>query len=239
MAKIKLSDIQEELTKVGWKVISEEYCNLDSEMVFECDEGHRVYSSWKKIRTNPKCPICQNNKLKNQEQKIPQKKKDDYVVLALDQATYVTGWSVYINKKLVRYGTFEVDKEDEIVRDYEIKTWLINMIENFKPDIIGLEGIQYQQYAGVTTFATLARLQGILMETIYELKIPYVICPTGTWRHHCGVKGKTRADMKRSMQLLAKQWYEVSITSDEADAVGIGKFVSDTNSSKIQLEEWT
>ena len=159
--------------------------------------------------------------------------------MALDQATYVTGWSVYINKRLVRYGTFEVTGEDEIVRDYEIKTWLINMIENFQPDIIGLEGIQYQQYAGVTTFATLARLQGILMETIYELKIPYVICPTGTWRHHCGVKGKTRTDMKRSMQLLAKQWYEVSITSDEADAVGIGKFVSDTNGGKIQLEEWT
>lgn len=57
---------------------------------------------------------------------------------------------------------------------------------------------------GVTVFETLARLQGILMETCYELKIPYEICPTNTWRKFCGVRGRSRADKKRSMQVLAK-----------------------------------
>jgi hypothetical protein len=32
MAKIKLEDIQNELAADGWKVISEEYTNLDTEM---------------------------------------------------------------------------------------------------------------------------------------------------------------------------------------------------------------
>lgn len=54
------------------------------------------------------------------------------------------------------------------------------MIENWKPDIIGIEGIQYQKEIGVTTFQTLARIQGILMDCCFELGIRYEICSTNT-----------------------------------------------------------
>ena len=80
------------------------------------------------------------------------------------------------------------DNSNEIIRDSKVKEWLISMVKNWEPDLIGLEGIQYEERVGVTTFETLARLQGILMETLYELGIPYKICPTQTWRAHCGVK---------------------------------------------------
>ena len=79
------------------------------------------------------------------------------------------------------------------------------MVHSWKPDYIGIEGVQYQQNFGVTTFQTLCRIQGILMELCVELEIPYEVCATNTWRHHCGVKGKSRIDKKRSMQLLAKE----------------------------------
>ena len=49
MSKIHLEDIQKEIESDGWKLLSTEYKNLDSEMIFECKEGHKVYSSWKKI----------------------------------------------------------------------------------------------------------------------------------------------------------------------------------------------
>jgi hypothetical protein len=58
MAKIKLEDIQNELAADGWKIISTEYVNLDTEMTFECPEGHRVFVPWKKIRTKRECPTC-------------------------------------------------------------------------------------------------------------------------------------------------------------------------------------
>ena len=98
------------------------------------------------------------------------------------------------------------------------------MIELWKPDFVGLEGIQYQQNMGVTTFETLARLQGILMETLYELNIQFSICHTNTWRAYCKVKGRTRTDKKRSMQMLAKEWFDITVTDDEADAICIGYF---------------
>lgn len=111
-----------------------------------------------------------------------------------------------------------------------IKAWLLSIVNSWKPDRVGLEGIQFQdessgQKMGITIFQTLARLQGVLMNTLYELKIPFDICPTNTWRHYCGVKGKTRADRKRSMQLLVKNWYGISVTDDESDAIGIGRYV--------------
>ena len=112
------------------------------------------------------------------------------------------------------------------------------MIELWKPDFVGLEGIQYQQNMGVTTFETLARLQGILMETLYELNIQFSICHTNTWRAYCKVKGRTRTDKKRSMQMLAKEWFDITVTDDEADAIGIGKYVAEVLNKNVVTYNW-
>lgn len=48
MSKIKYEDIKKEVEQIGWELISENYKNLDDEMIFKCPEGHTVYSSWKK-----------------------------------------------------------------------------------------------------------------------------------------------------------------------------------------------
>lgn len=248
MAKIKLEDIQKEIEIDGWKVLSEEYKNLESEMVFECEEGHKVYAPWKKIRTRRECPVCKALSYKENGEKILAKPKGAKRVIGIDQATKVSGYSVFDNKKLVKYGTFLApENASEIERDYQIKMWVISLIHAWKPDYIGLEGIQFQTSVngqnsnygmGVTTFETLARLQGILMETCHELGVPFEICPTNTWRHFCGVKGKYRSDKKRSMQTLAKKWYDVNLTQDEADAVGIGRYISEKFHSQIDVENW-
>jgi hypothetical protein len=117
------------------------------------------------------------------------------------------------------------------------------MIENWRPDMIGLEGIQFQEESGgqkmsVTVFQTLARLQGILMETCYSAKIKFEVCPTNTWRHSCGVKGRSRTDKKRSMQLLAKQWYDITVSEDEADAIGIGHHLVNHITKNTTVTNW-
>lgn len=243
MARIKIEDIRLELAQDNWKVISDTYENLDSELVFECSEGHKVYAPWKKIRQKRECPICKSNEYKEQNTKIIPKKKGITRILALDQATRTTGWAIFDDKQLVKYGKFETSLKEEIERDNAIKVWLVSMIANWQPDWIGIEGIQLQEKSeerkmGVTVFETLARLQGILMEAAFELKVPFQICPTNTWRQHCGVKGRTRSDKKRSMQLLAKQWYDITIVDDESDAIGIGRYMADTINKKYKIENW-
>lgn len=241
MSKITIEFINEELKKYNWRCISSEYKNLDTELCFECEEGHKIYSTWKKIRTKRECPRCKDNYLKDQTSKLRPKAKGIKRILALDQSTHVTGWSIYDNNKLVQYGTFVTNLKDEIARCSAIKTWLLSMINNWDLDCIGIEGIQLQDESsgakmGVTVFQGLARLQGILMETCHSEKIDYIICPTNSWRHHCGVKGLKRTDRKRSMQMLAKQWHDITVSDDEADAIGIGKYVADQ--IKIEVTNW-
>lgn len=244
MAKIKLEDIRQELAQDNWEVVSTEYTNLDTEMEFKCNEGHAVFGSWKKIRAKRICPQCQRNQAKFVSGSSVPKPQGAIRVLGLDQATHTTGYAIFENRKLIYKGAFTAPEiTDEIARDHVIKEWLISLIQNWKIDYIGFEGIQLQDESGkklmgVTVFETLARLQGILMETAYEYQVPYKICPTNTWRHHCGVKGRTRADRKRSMQLLVKEWYDMTISDDESDAIGIGKYVSDTF-AKPKIMDWT
>lgn len=238
MSKITLDLIEQELAKDGWEVLSTEYKNLSTEMKFKCPEGHVVFSTWDKLRKKRDCPVCKQNVLKENKPVIIEKKKNVIRTLALDQASHKTGWAILDGTQLIKYGKFEANATDEIGRFHEVKVWLISMIENWKPDQIGIEGIQYQQNMGITTFQTLARLQGILLDLCYEMGIQYKICPTNTWRAHCGVKGVQRNDRKRSMQLLVKKWFDVSVTDDEADAIGIGKYVAENTHSQIEIVNW-
>lgn len=237
MARITLETIAQELEVDNWKVLSTEYKNLDIEMEFMCAEGHKVFAPYRRIRTKRECPVCKANKFKDVEKIIKPKTKKARV-LALDQATHTTGYSVFDGKELVTYGTYTTKAQDEMERLHEVNMWLISQLENWQPDCVGIEGIQYQQQVGVTTFQTLARLQGILMETCTEAKIPYKICSTNTWRAHCGVKGRTRQDKKRSMQLLVKEQFDVSVSDDCADAIGIGKYVSDIWHAPEEMINW-
>lgn len=238
MARINIEDIKEALQPDNWTLISETYKNLDSNLEFRCNEGHTVIAPWKKIRDARICPTCMRASLKTKEFRNTKKKKSEYRILALDQATHISGYAVFSNKQLIDYGIFEAQGDNDIIRSVQIKQWLISLIDQYEIDFVGLEGIQYQAAAGVTTFETLARLQGILMAACQEEKIPYKVVNTNTWRLHCGVKGKTRVDKKRSMQLLAKGWYGIMPTDDEADALGIGKYYCDTQTPRIEIVDW-
>jgi len=242
MAKIKIEDIRKAAIDHKWELVSEEYKNLDTELEFVCNEGHRVFAPYKKVRDKWLCPICEQNQYNNFEEKIIPKKKGIQRTIGLDQATHLTGYSIFDGEELVYAGIFRAGAEDEIERDLEIRNWLIQLIYNWKPDIIGLEGIQLQQLnnkvIGVTTYQTLARLQGILMATCYEQKVDYIICAPATWRSHCDVKGRSRQDKKKSMQSRVKEWFDITVSDDVADAIGIGKYISETHKKQVEIFNW-
>lgn len=238
MSKIRIEDIREEIQQDGWKLLSTEYKNLDSELIFKCNNDHTVYSSWKKIRNKRLCPICQEAIQVQTNTKIPRKDKKIKRCLALDQATYISGYAIFDGETLRNAGTFETSKEEEIDRFYEIRMWLINMIQNWQPDIIFLEGIQYQQNIGVTTFETLARLQGILMMVCKENNIEFHICHTATWRSHSDVKGRTRDDKKKSANLIVKKLYNCNFPIDTAEAILIGRYGVATFGKQVKVSNW-
>lgn len=250
MSRIKIDDIRKELEPQGWEVLSE-YKNLNESMRFKCNEGHEVYTTWKKIRNKLECPICKKNEYYNQnftsykpnssDFTPVKKKKETKRVLAFDQATHVSGWAVFDGKHLIKSGIFETDENDEMTRDTQIRDWVVSLVKMWEPDLVGLEDIQLQKTDGninVVTYKILAHLQGILMQTLHEMKIEYKLCPCNTWRNHCGVKGRTKSDKKKSMQMIVKKIYDITVTNDEADAIGIGKFLGDTITVQNQIFDW-
>lgn len=238
--RIKYDDIKKLVADAGWQLVSTEYKNLDTEMEFICNEGHQVLAPWKKLRNKLECPICKKNQYYNIPKEVVAKPKGVQRVLALDQATKITGYSIFDGERLIRYGVFETDNSDTMIRYKMLRDWLICMINIWNPDIIAIEGIQFQENlgsvkVGVTTFEALARLQGILLMVCTDLKVQSEICHTAVWRQYCGVKGRTRTDKKNSMRLLAKEWFDVNVTEDEADAIGIGKYAANTFKKKNQV----
>lgn len=243
MAKLNFEAIKQEVENAGWQIITQQYTNLDTEMTFECPEGHRVFAPWKKIRGKFECPVCKQNTYAKVDGEVKTKPKGATRILALDQASHVSGYSIFDDGKLVKYGTFRTELHDETERIAMVKAWLFSMIETWKPDRIGIEGIQFQEESGgqkmsVTVFQTLARLQGVLMDTCYTAKVKFEICPTNTWRHTCGVKGRSRTDKKRSMQLIAKKWYDITVSEDEADAIGIGHHMVTHLTKNTTVTNW-
>ena len=242
MAKIKIEEIRKAAIDHNWTLISTEYINLDTELIFECDEGHRVHLPYRKVRDKWECPVCKQNKLKNNINNIIPKPKGVSRVLALDQATHLTGYAVFDNDQLVTSGIFQTELTDSIVRANAVKNWLISMVESWKPDVIGFEDIQLQQFngknIGVTTYKILAELLGILIETCFENSWPYVVCAPATWRAYSGVKGRTRADKKKSMQKLIKEWFDITVTDDESDGIGIGKYIAEKRVRQTQVFDW-
>ena len=242
MARILLEEIQNTLAPLGWSVVSPKYDRLDDEMIFKCPEGHEVYSTWRKIRTKAECPICAATAWRANGTVIS-KKKNTFRVLGLDQATHTTGFAIMDNGELQKYGIFEAKDNGEPARLVEIRNWFLSMIELWQPDYIEIEGIQFQEQVGgarmgVVVFSTLSHLQGVLIETAKELDIPLDVVPTNTWRAHCHVKGRSRADKKASMRAIVKSTYDVTVTDDCADAIGIAKYCADTKTTKTEMFKW-
>lgn len=188
-------------------------------------------------RGNYECPICQQK-----EFYVPVEsglKKTGFRILALDQATYTTGWSIFDGDKLIKYGHWNSSGRTTEERIAQTKQWMASMIKKWNPDKIVIEEIQLQTYKKseeeviemVKTFKTLAQLQGTLLNYLYENNFFYKPIPVGSWKKHSQVTGKGRTDQKRSAQLRVKAIFNIDATQDESDAILIGRYAAFDNKS--------
>jgi Holliday junction resolvasome RuvABC endonuclease subunit len=248
MSRISIDEIRNACEQQGWKLITEKYKNLTTQMEFVCPQQHTVYTTYEKFRKNPICPICARKVLDTTEEikKIP-KKNGLKRTFAIDQATHTSGWAVFDGSNLVKFGKYTTKDYDDIdLRINDFKQYLINMIEFWSPDLIILEDIQLQQFGpkssnniqGVTTYKGLAKLQGVLINLFIEYGIEYQIVHTGTWREACGIKGKSRSERKKSAQLIVQEIYGVNPTQDEADAICIGLYITQRKEKNASMISW-
>ena len=237
--RLKIEDVKQNIESQGWHLISEEYINLKTDLQVKCPEGHDCFVSYNKWRKGTfECPICKQNQYYKTDN-IATKKKG-YRILAFDQASITSGWSVFDGETLIKYGKWTSDGTHSTERIAKTKYWVAGMIQKWAPDQVILEDIQLQKFndasEGVTTYKKLAHLQGVLKNYLYEQQIAYTLVSPATWRAYSEIKGKTRQDKKKNAQLKVKRFYDVSVTQDEADAILIGRWAMHQHKSSEIIE---
>ncbi len=145
-------------------------------------------------------------------------------ILALDQASRVSGWSIFIDGELKKWGHLTTEQEDIGERLVAIRKFIIDTVQEWEIDTIAFEDIQMQSTVGnnVHTFKTLANVYGVVYETAVELNKKVIILPSVTWKSKLQIKGKKRPEQKKNAQLWVQSTYNVKATQDECDAICIG-----------------
>ena len=153
---------------------------------------------------------------------------DSYNILALDQASHTTGWSVFQNDQLLQFGKFELNETKLGRRLNAFKFQVRKLIETYNINKVVFEDIQLQQgiKENVKTYKVLAEVIGVLEALLDELNIPYEIVVASSWKSAVGVKGANRAAQKKAAQTLVTNKFNIKATQDESDAICIGLYAT-------------
>lgn len=143
-------------------------------------------------------------------------------ILALDQASRISGYAIFDDGDLIESGAFASYGEEVGDKLVYIRNKVIELIENNSVDEVVFEDIQLQQNAA--TYKVLGEVLGVVEELCAERKLPYTIVPSVTWKSALGIKGRTRPDQKRNAQAFVQNTYNKKVTQDESDAICIGTY---------------
>lgn len=155
-------------------------------------------------------------------------------ILAFDQASRTSGWSLFVDGELKEHGKFTFEDPDIGTRLVKIRNKVNELIYNYNPSSIIIEDIQYQTNIGnnVETFKVLAEVFGVIYELATELNIPNSAVLSVTWKAALGIKGRNRPEQKKNAQAWVKNTFNLKVTQDEADAICIGAYASGMKSTK-------
>lgn len=145
-------------------------------------------------------------------------------LLALDQASKVTGWAIFEDGELKSYGKISLDDPNTDIRLVQLRQGIQTLVADYNIDEVIFEDIQQQNNVAnnVQTFKVLAEVYGVVSELLQEIQIPHSTVLAASWKSTLGIKGKTRAEQKKNAQLYVEQNYGIHVIQDIADAVCIG-----------------
>lgn len=147
------------------------------------------------------------------------------VLLALDQSSRCTGYSVFKDGDLIDSGTFDLDDPYFGNRLVQLRTEIIKLCSCHEVNQAAFEDIQLQSNVNPATYKALAEVFGVVEELFTELNIPYEIVHSSSWKSTLGIKGAKRADQKKNAQQYVLNTYNKKVSQDESDAICIGTHI--------------
>lgn len=146
-------------------------------------------------------------------------------ILAFDQSTRVTGYSIFDDGKYVKSGVIDLHKIKETEeRSKQMSVEICKAIEDNKPDVTIIEEVQQQ--SNTATVIKLARIQGVAIGFCAAHNIDLHILRPTEWRsalgYQQGPKVKREALKQQSLDFVKKN-FGLELIEDEAEAVCINE----------------
>ena len=153
------------------------------------------------------------------------------ILLALDQASRVSGYAIFQDGKLLTYGKISCTDTDIGVRLSQLREEIQAIIGQYQPNYVVFEDIQLQNNVAnnVQTFKALAEVYGVISELLTSLNIPHSSVMSTSWKSTLHIAGKTRAEQKKNAQQYVINKYGVKPTQDECDSICIGEHYIDSS----------
>lgn len=145
-------------------------------------------------------------------------------VLATDQATRISGYSLFDNNEYICSGTIDMSKSelDTDERSFEMAKEIWKVINKYKPDILVIENVQKQ--TSTSTVITLARLQGEIIGYAEAHGVKTYIVSPSQWRKALGFSQGPkvkRKELKQQSIDYVKKNYGIDVLEDEMEAIAI------------------
>ena len=150
------------------------------------------------------------------------------IFLALDQALQTTGYAIFEDNELIKWGIFSTTPSLPIEeRLYTIQQELTKLDQYYNIGHVFFEDTQKQ--ANLDTYKRLCYVQSVIMVWCRNRGgIKYTILSPSHWRKLLKDKykinwGRKREEQKQAALKWVRQEYEGKFTTDSADAICIGR----------------
>jgi Holliday junction resolvasome RuvABC endonuclease subunit len=142
-------------------------------------------------------------------------------ILSVDQSTSSSGFAIFQGKNLIQSGIYK-PKGELYNRIHQTKEYIRELIQDNNIKYVFIEDIQYQK--NQKTYKILAGLQGVIVDLLVELNIPFEIVPPSKWKAWNQIGGKKREQQKENTKKKVKEIFGREAMEDEADAICIGLY---------------
>ena len=146
-------------------------------------------------------------------------------ILAFDQSTKISAYSLWVDGKYIESGIIDLHKmKDTSERIRAMGVELGNMIEKYSPEKVVLEEVAQQ--SNPLTLKLLARIQGVIIGYCAANNIETYIVEPSKWRsvlHFRQGSGVKREELKAQAMKYIKDIYGLELSEDACESLCIGE----------------
>lgn len=146
--------------------------------------------------------------------------------LALDLSSKSSGYAVFEDKKLMKYGCITAASSNVWHRIDKMILELDKILQQYQFSHIYIEDVYPEDVKGnLTVWKTLTYLQGFVLHLLDKYDLKSTFLTASSWRSKCGIhtgRGIKRESLKAKDIAFVKNHFGLDVNDDVADAICIG-----------------